>query len=80
LDEDEYDRHHCNCRAEDIEQDFRGRDAGKLAPEFVRQKPVDRSHESHEEPDDHRVDVQDFGDIEMQEAEEQIRVDIIACR
>jgi hypothetical protein len=77
LHEDEHNRNGGNRRAEYIEQDFRRPDSRKLAAKFFRQEPVDGSHETHEEPYHHRVDVKDLGDIEMEKSEKKIGIDVV---
>ena len=80
LDEDE------NCsddgydRAKYIEEQFGGSDPCDLDAKFFRKEPVDRSHEAHKKPDDERVDMEDFGNIEIKQPEKEIRVNVIVRR
>src|SRR5215471_744722 len=54
LDEDEDHRDHQHGGDENPEQNLRGPHSGGFAAEFFGQEPIYGTHETHEQPDDHR--------------------------
>jgi len=80
LHEDEESRDDENGRAENPEQQLGEADALGLAAELLRQEPIDRAHEAHQQPDDERVDMQDLRDVEMEQTEQQIGLDVVDGR
>ena len=77
LDDDEDDCDDDDRSEKYVEQKFREPDSHELPTELFGQEPIDRTHEPHQQPNDHRVDVENLGDIEMEDAEKKVGVDIV---